>query len=123
MCFYDLIIYTGSHFNKLKGRLKGKKKLLILRLYSLLPNSVILLPLAHVVRRDVIFSPVRYGGVRGTPWPVVPGSFPGLWSHVLSGRGQGYLWPLIPGSFPGVWTHVLSGGRGGGQGHPWPPVP
>ena len=30
------------------------------------------------------------GGGGGTPWPPVPGSFPGLWSNVLSGgAGEG----------------------------------
>ena len=38
---------------------------------------------------------------RGSP---VPGSFPGLWSQILSAG------TVVPGSFPGLWSQILSQG-------------
>ena len=37
----------------------------------------------------------------------VPGSFPGLWSQVLSWRGG----TPVPFSLPGLWSKILSGGN------------
>ena len=74
----------------------------------ILTHSTFLPPAYIVGREGNVFTginlSVHKAGVLfpgGTP---VPGSFPGLWSQVLS-RGT-----PVPGSFPGLWSQVLSWG-------------